>query len=108
MILLLSDETWERVREALPADLYAELFLADPELPADRDLRLMARAGETPEAFIRARVLREAGIEAAAETRERVAELVRRAYDAGVGPSVLSRWCGLKPTRIHEILGPRG
>jgi hypothetical protein len=110
MILLLSDETWERVSATLEAHEPKLLWdlTAVPALPEDRELVRMSRNGATPEAFTRAAALRQAGVEAAASTRERLAELVREAHAAGVGAAVLSRWAELKPTRIYEILEGTG
>lgn len=106
MILLLSDETWQRLTDVLSDaddELLAQLTRA-PERPSDRELVRMARADEMPEVFVQARALREAGIEASAHTRRALAELVRDVHGAGVGAAVLSRWSGLKASRVYEIL----
>jgi hypothetical protein len=106
--LILTDERWTTMVLALDAtpagrDLLDSLG-AEPELPDGAELRAVARAGgEPPDAIKRARAYRDAGRQAAVDTRETMNELVRYAYEQGVRPVVLARWFGLKPTRIYEI-----
>lgn len=109
MILLLDDNVWIRMAELLSetdegASLVRELT-SKPELPSDRELVRQARAGEpAPAAFARVAARRERAVEAAATTREELAEMVRHVHAAGVGTSAIARWAGLKLTRIYEIL----
>jgi len=104
MILLLTDQSFERVKDALPAELFAELFLAEPELPEDRELVRMARAGEgPPTAIAQVRERRDAGRDAAETTRVAMNEMLIHIHGAGVPVSVLARWFDLKPSRIYEV-----
>jgi hypothetical protein len=47
---------------------------------------------------------RNAGVEAAAQTRDELARMVRHVHAAGVPGTALARWCGLNTSRIYEIL----
>lgn len=104
MILLLTDETWDRVKAALPAELFAELFAAEHALPSDRELIRMARHGEVPSEVERIRAMREAGIEAADQTRAAFNDLIRHVHGAGVPVSTIGRWFGVNRRRIYEVL----
>jgi hypothetical protein len=105
MILLLTDETWDRVRAALPAELFAEIFMAEHELPSDRDLIRMARRGdEIPAEILRVRAMREAGIEAADQTRAVFNDLIQHVHGAGVPVATMARWFGVNRRRIYETL----
>jgi hypothetical protein len=108
--LILTEETWATMVLALDAtpagrDLLDRLGGSGPELPSDRELVRMARNGDdAPDAVALARAQRDAGIQAAADTRDAMREMIRHCYDAGVRPAVLMRWFGLKSSRLHEIL----
>ena len=109
--LILTDEAYKRLTDALTSSEAGWSVLREferaPEaaLPSDRDLIRLARTnGESPAVFERARQYRDAGRQAATDTRLEMERLIRHAHGAGVGPSVLSRWFGLKPTRIWEIV----
>lgn len=104
MILLLTDETWDRVRAALPAELFAEIFMAEHKLPPDRELIRMARHGEVPAEIERVRARRQAGIEAAAQTRRAFNDLIRHVHGAGVPTATIARWFGVNRRRIYEAL----
>lgn len=107
--LILTDSTWTTMVLALDAtpagrDLL-DSFGKGPKLPSDRELVRMARNGDdAPEAIALARAQRDAGIQAATDTRLAMEELIRHCHEAGIGPSVLMRWFGLKSSRMHEIL----
>jgi hypothetical protein len=103
MILLLTDETWTRVKDALPPELYDELF-ASRELPSDRDLIRMARRGDVPEAVTRVRAMRDAGIEAADQTRAVFNDLIRDIHGAGVPVATIARWFGVNRRRIYDAV----
>jgi hypothetical protein len=109
MILALTDETWLRLRHALlstpeGADLWRDLT-DGVALPPDRELVRLAREGsDPPPAVARVRDARNAGIEAAAQTREEMARMVRHIHGAGVPAAALARWFDLKSSRIYEIL----
>ena len=105
MILLLTDETWERMRAALPADLFAELFLSEHELPSDRELIRMARRGEVTAEVERVRAMREAGIEAGAQTRAAFNRLIREVHEAGVQVATIARWFGVDRSSVYNALG---
>jgi hypothetical protein len=102
---------WARLALALDAtpvgrDLLDE-FGTPPELPSDRELVALARTGgDPPERVQLARQYRDAGRQAAIDTRESMEELLIHCYEAGVRVAVLARWFGLKPTRVYEILEP--
>lgn len=105
MILLLTDETWERVRAALPAELFAEIFMAEHALPSDRELLRMARRDdEAPAEILRVRAMRDAGIEAADQTRAAFNDLIRHVYSTGVRVTTIARWFGVSRRRIYEAL----
>jgi hypothetical protein len=110
--LILTDEVFEKLIAALhETELGLEVvraFSAKPKLPPDRELVALSREpdAEPPEAVARARDARVAGIQAAEDTRLALNELLLHCYGAGVRPVVLSRWFGLKPTRVYEILAP--
>jgi len=107
--LILTDQTWTTMQLALDAtpagrDLLDGLGRA-PDMPSDRELVRMARSGEpAPPAVVLARAQRDAGIQAAADTRAAMEDLIRHCHAAGVTPAVLMRWFGLKSSRMHEIL----
>lgn len=109
--LILTEDTWATMVLALDAtpagrDLLDRLGGDGPALPSDRELVRMARSGEdAPDAVILARAQRDAGIQAAADTRDAMRDMIRHCYGAGVRPVVLMRWFGLKSSRLHEILG---
>jgi hypothetical protein len=110
--VIMSDERWSEIRTALSLTTSGTMLLASldktPELPSDRELVALARSGgDPPEVFARAREYRDAGRQAAADTREALEAHVRHAYGAGVRPAVLARWFGLKPSRIHEIVAAK-
>src|SRR5262245_30546107 len=112
MILLIDDDVWARMVRLLHDSDEGLAIVRDltarPKLPSDRELVRQARAGEpAPTAIARAAARRERALEAATTTREELAELVRHVHRAGVGVTPLSRWTGLKPTRIYEILNAR-
>lgn len=111
--LILSDETWSEIERVLKGSERGRKVLggfdrtAHSQMPDDRELIRLARTkADAPEAFTRARDARDAGRQAAEDTRLVLNDLIRHAYHVGVGPSILSRWAGLKPARIHEIIGP--
>jgi hypothetical protein len=109
MILLLTDETWVRLQSALRSSPTGEELWRDltdkPKLPPDRELVRLAREGaEPPGAVARVRDARTAGVEAAAQTREELARMVRHVHAAGVPGTALARWFGLNTSRIYEIL----
>jgi hypothetical protein len=109
--LLLQDEVYERLLETLgESEAGKDLirtFRRKPRLPPDRELVSVSRdGGDPPEAVTRARDYRDAGRQTAIETRETMEDMLRHCYGAGVRPVVLSRWFGLKPTRVYEIIGP--
>jgi len=104
MILNLSDETWERVVDALPLELVTELTQM-PELPSDRELVAMARRGDdAPEAVRRVRAARDAAIDAQAVTRAQMNDMVRHIRGTGISGPTIARWFGLKSSRVYEIL----
>jgi hypothetical protein len=108
-VLLLEEETWRRMTDVLATTDAGWALLGELEqeipVPPDRALIECARNGDEPPAAVaHARDARLAGVEAARVTRDHVAELVRHCYGAGVGPAVLSRWFGLMPRRVYEIL----
>lgn len=110
MILLIDDQTWRQMTSVLVATdagrALAERLNAVPELPEDRELVRMARAGDPPpKAVERARLRRERAIEASQTTRSELADLLLHVHGAGVPVATLSRWFGLKQTRIYEIIG---
>ena len=99
--LILSEENYERL-VSLPGVL--ELLAApQPALPEPRELRAMARGDQTPEAFARGVAYRDAGRQAAEDTRVALEALILQAYDAGVRPGALARWAGLRPRRIYDL-----
>lgn len=104
MILLLTDETWDRLKTALPAELFAELFLSEPTLPSDRELIRMARRGEVPHEIERVRAMRNAGIEAATQTRVAFNDLIRDVHGAGVPVATIARWFGVDRRSIYNAL----
>lgn len=110
--LILTDETFDQMERALTETARGRSVLAafdnPPELPSDRELVALSRDAdaEPPEAIARARDARVAGIQAAEDTRLAMNDLLLHCHGAGVRPVVLSRWFGLKPTRVYEILGP--
>ena len=107
--LILTDQSWTTMLLALDAtpagrDL-VESWGKAPDMPSDRELVRMARNGEEAPAAVKlARAQRDAGIQAATDTREAMEELIRHCHEAGVTPAVLMRWFGLKSSRMHEIL----
>lgn len=106
--LILTDQTWMQMTGALVATDSGRAILArldaEPAIPSDRDLIAAARNDETPHVFERRAAERDAGRQAAEDTRRVLEDLIRHAHAAGVGPTVLSRWSGLRPRRIYEIL----
>jgi hypothetical protein len=109
MILLLTDETWVQLQAVLRSSPTGEELWRDltgkPKLPSDRELIRLAREGaEPPPAIARVRDARNAGVEAAAQTREELARMVRHVHAAGVPGTALARWFGLNTSRIYEIL----
>jgi hypothetical protein len=113
MILLLSDDTWAKLVKVLHdsedgLEIVRELS-TPPVLPEDRELVRMARAGDPPPPAIeRARLRRERAIDASTTTRAELAEMIRHVHGAGVPVVTLSRWFGLRPTRVYEIIGDGG
>jgi hypothetical protein len=110
--LILAEHTFNLLEQALSkTPLGRELlegFASDVELPTDRELVALSRAkGPAPDAFVKAREHRDAGRQAAIDTRVALNDLILHAYDAGVSPRVLAGWVGLKETRIFEIVGAR-
>lgn len=110
MILLLEDDVWSAiVRHLHESDDGLEIvreLTTIPELPDDRELVRMARAGDPPpKAIERARLRRARAIDASTTTRAEMAEMIEHVHGAGVPVTVLSRWFGLKPTRVYEIIG---
>ena len=108
MILLLTDDTWGRLTSALVTSAEGRQLLAElragPELPSDRELIRMARHGDTPEAIARVRAQREAGIEAADQTRAAFDGLIRHVHGAGVQVATIARWFGVDRRRIYSAL----
>jgi hypothetical protein len=108
MILLLTDETWGRLENVLRSSPGGAGVLRDlttpPELPEAAELHRMARNDEVPAAVARAAELRRAGIEGAAATRAQMDELLRRCYELGVRPVVLSKWFEISPRLMHKAL----
>jgi urease accessory protein UreF len=108
--LILNDDTYARMIGALSqtdeGTSLLRAFATPPELPSDRELVALSREpeAEPPEAVARAAAARVAGIQAAEDTRLAMNELLLHCHGAGVRPVVLSRWFGLKPTRVYEIL----
>lgn len=108
--LILSDEVYGIVRAALATNQRGRealeiLDAGPPPLPSDRELVMLSRQkAEAPLAFQRARAYRDAGRQAAEDTRLALNDLIVHAYDAGVSPRVLSRWSGLKEARLFEII----
>lgn len=107
--LILQDDVFERMLELLSrtaaGEDLIESFAASPELPSDRELVAMARDGsDPPEAIARSRAFRDAGRQAATDTRESMEKLMLHCHGAGVGPAVLMRWFGLNSARTYEIL----
>jgi hypothetical protein len=108
--LILTDGTYEKLLAALrESDLGSELLatMTAPEvqLPEGRELVKLARSGGgPPEVIARACAYRDAGRQAAADTREQVEDLIRRTHEAGVGATVLSRWFDLTRSRVSEII----
>jgi hypothetical protein len=107
--LVMTDERWAQLVLALDATPTGHTLLDEfgraPELPSDRELVALARnGGDPPAAIALAKAYRDAGRQAATDTRLQLEELVKDAHAAGVGPAQLARWFGLKPTRVYEIL----
>jgi hypothetical protein len=100
--LILSDENYAAIL-ALPG-VAAALSREAPKLPSDRELVAMSRNGKVPEAFVRAADYRDAGRQAAEDTRLALEDLIRSAHAAGVGPAALARWARLRPRRIYEVI----
>jgi hypothetical protein len=107
--LILNDQTWQKMLDALvDTQLGLEVLSqldAEPEIPSDRELVAAARSDETPAIFVRRAAERDAARQAGADTRAALDDLIRHAHAAGVGPAVLSRWSGLRPRRVYEVLG---
>lgn len=109
--LLLQDDVFDQLLETLgESETGRDLirtFGRKTRLPSDRTLVAMSRNGDDPpEAIARARDYRDAGRQTAIDTREAMEDMLRHCYGAGVRPAVLSRWFGLKPTRVYEIISP--
>lgn len=109
MILLLDNDRAAEMLRLLAASPEGEALVRHlteiPPLPSDRELVRLARAGEpAPAAIARVAARRERAVEAAATTREELAEMVRHVHEAGVGTTALSHWTGLRLSRIYEIL----
>jgi hypothetical protein len=107
--LILSDDTYEKLIAALhETELGLDVVRAmttKPELPEDRELIKLARSGGgPPDVIVRACAYRDAGRQAAMDTRERVEDLIRHTHEAGVGVRVLSRWFDLAHSRVSEIV----
>lgn len=109
--LILSDERFDALTAALAATPEGEAVLASfeaepPKLPPPAALVALARErdSEPPPAIVLARAHRDAGRQAAADTREHANALLVRCYRAGVGPTTLSRWFGFRPRRVYEII----
>jgi hypothetical protein len=107
--LILTDDTFERLFNVLEDSedgraLIRE-FDARPQLPGDRELLRLSRDknAEPPRAIALARDYRDAGRQAAVDTRERMEALLLHCYAVGVRPVTLGRWFGLRPTRVYEI-----
>jgi hypothetical protein len=107
--LILTDENFERLLDVLgESEAGADLiraFSAKPQLPPDRELVALGRDKNTtpPEAVALARAYRDAGRQAAEDTRESMEELLLYCHGAGVRPVTLGQWFGLKMTRVYEI-----
>jgi hypothetical protein len=110
--LILAEDMWAQMEQALEGSergraVLAALAQGPPPLPTQRELiRLHRTKAPPPEAFRRAAEYRDAARQAGEDTRDAMSELILRAFDAGVGPRTLSRWSGLKESRIYEIVSP--
>ncbi len=110
--LILSEATWELMQHALQRsstglEVLDRLASEGPALPEPSELvRLARQKAEPPEAFARAVEARDAARQAGEDTRDVVTALIMQAHAAGVGPRMLSRWSGLKETRIYQIIEP--
>lgn len=108
--LIVSDQTWAQMEAALEASAAGRaaldaLHAGPPPVPSDRDLVALSRQkADAPLAFQRAKEYRDAGRQAAEDTRLALNDLVVHAYEAGVSPRVLSKWVDLKESRIYEII----
>lgn len=111
--LILQDDVFEDLMQVLGESERGEdlirRFARGPAMPSDRELVALAREKDSdpPEAIARARAFRDAGRQAAADTRERMEELLLYCHGAGVGPATLMRWFGLNSSRTYEILAKR-
>src|SRR4051794_41763717 len=99
--LLLTDEIWAELELSLEASdrgrrVLAQLY-AEPRLPSDRELvRLARQRADAPEAFERAREVRDAAPQAGEDTPLAMNDLILRAHAARVGPRGLSKWARLQ------------
>src|SRR4051812_43456139 len=100
--LIVSDETWAQMETVLQQtergqELHEHLLQGPPPVPSDRELVALSRAkADAPLAFQRAKEYRDAGRQAAEDTRLALNDLIVHAYRAGVSPRVLSKWVELK------------
>lgn len=110
--LILTDDTYELLISALEVGDAVESrevltrFGRKDKLPSDRDLVAMARRGDdAPSAVTLAVQRRDAGRQAAADTREDLKRLLLELHAAGVQPSVLKAWFGYSNSQLFSILG---
>lgn len=115
-VLLLSEGTYDLMRDVLDATLDGQEILRrfdEPRrLPSDRvTLEIVRSARSAPDAvpeLVAAAVeRRDAGRAVADETREEVERLMFHFSDAGVAPSVLTRWFGYSSSRLFQLLDKR-
>jgi hypothetical protein len=103
--LILSDQAWSDLTDALDETALAKLMAADmAELPGAEELHRMVRAKQTPKIFELLRDRLAAATDAQATQREKLHLVIREAHKQGVGPAALSRWSGYDPTHTYEIL----
>jgi hypothetical protein len=110
--MILSDEVFEQMERALTQTAQGRTVLDQmaeplPELPPVRELIGLARQkADPPERVRRMREYRDAGRQAATDTREAMTELIEQLYAAGVGGRQISRWTGVGEARVYEIVSP--
>jgi hypothetical protein len=115
--MMLTDETYAGMREALELTLTGQEILRRFDrpigrLPSDKDTLAIVRAARSepdavPELIAAAVERRDAGRATADETREAVERLLFHLSDAGVPPSVLTRWFGYSSSRLFQLLDKR-